>query len=269
MRDVEEDEVTQTMKTKHIYTMKSTDRVKLSCRNTLEHYFILAPFLIVGSLTLLTYFKPWMNGRMTITRCLEQPYYFEMFLIICTILVTLFQYKRLQFTVIHGDYSLTEFNDAIHRTSGQLDWSLERKYDGWAHAMGKDSFINLILRDGHVYINSNIRFVGRPNYFNLGEHAKNITIFAKHLNDVKKGLPEPIATITSVNVWSLKRTIIRVIVYSIFLGLLYIQSIAPSELKSLIWIPIALFGIYITLDIVNLFRNTTQQDSETKDLTKN
>lgn len=183
--------------------MKRTKRVKLSRRETLNHYIFVA---LVGLVPLFLVYDFIRIAFGTYDGKREPEEMLPTFFISVIITLTAFFYTRnkLQFKTITVEHDADHFQDAVRRTVKQLNWSLESVNSHFVRAYRHDDLVAppilvhyktigemiTILRDGNtLYLNSVYSPKLRANIFAFRQNRINLRQFLINLQEAILNVP--------------------------------------------------------------------------------
>jgi len=195
---------------------------------------------------------------------------------IFAITIFIFQYKGLYLQKVDIQFSEDQFQEAIQRTVKELEWDIEINQEHFLQAYSIDWFSNalrgivwgemitIVKQDSILYFNSICDTNRRMSFFFLAQNKENKKVFLKNLSDAVNNVAEQK---TVKDEWSLKRTLLRLIIYP-FLIFMIIASIMaiihPVSPKS---VPYGFFGLilaatyfYVDFKLINKNQDNDKQD---------
>ena len=261
------------MKQKLINTMVEKKRIKLTVMQTFGHYFVVFLLLFICGLTAYSLFEIYVTktyiGVPTSNELLQTSLPF----LIAAIVFYFIQRSRLNFnelTIIHSE---EEFEEALRRTTTELEWKIEvhqKKYikairnSNWTGSWGE---MITIIKDGdRLLLNSICDPDKISSVASFGWNKKNLKTFSSNLKDAVNKTPAKQVVISKIpeNEWTVKKTVIRIITYIFcffLIGLGFYMIINPVNYKSagagIGAIFIALMYLYFDLKIIMTRKKST------------
>jgi hypothetical protein len=233
--------------------MEVSERLKLSLWNTFKHYQISLIGLLGLGASIYRDLINYINGRYTLSQFTEKLSFIHLGILVILGLYTFVQYKRLEFSIINGNFTSTELNEAIKRAKRHLGWRIESRSNKFITATANESDrITIIKAKDKVLINSTTDLSDpKPNYFNYLGDSKNISLFITFLKEVKEGKPAPTYIIKDENQWTTKRFAMRIFVYLFFatpiLLIAYDTELMFLIIISLLCLPYICFDLKLVL----------------------
>ncbi len=215
------------MNKESIDIMKQTKRMLLSRWQTIDHYFIVLIIMLIPGFTLFSLFEIYIAGTYKGVRTANELISTAWPWIIPAIVFFFLQKRRLIFREVRIEYSDQEFKEAIDRTAKEYEWQIElnnrnvfKAYRPWNWSGSWGEMITIIKDKDQLLMNS----ICDPNKLSsvasFGWNRRNIDTFLKNLIDVKKGIPVQVKEEQPEKEWTLKKVIIRLLVYPFCLFLI-------------------------------------------------
>lgn len=210
-------------------------RLKLSLLQRITHYSMVFLSLISVLIQLFYVIEDvlgFYKGKLEI----ENMYSSIIIMLICTLLLYVIQYRRLNFKRFDITFSEEQFKEAVSRTKKELEWKIMKNNKKILLASRDDLFgsllgelITIIKGDRYILINSICDPNKWTNIFSINRNKENVNIFLRNLNDTINEVPEVPKIEVTENEWSLKRMLVRIVLYPvclifIFLGIVMIYQ---------------------------------------------
>lgn len=202
--------------------METRLRLKLTLGQRITHFSILFPLMIPALFSIVCIIEDFFGfykGKVDI----ESQYSSAVFFIIIIILLYIIQYWRLYFKKIEITFTESQFQEAVRRTSNELEWEVVKNNKKMFQATRDDligaimgELVTIIKSDGYLLINS----ICDPNkWTNIlpFRNKVNVSVFLKNLHNVTNEVPHTPKISVIENEYSFKRVLFRIIVYPICL----------------------------------------------------
>lgn len=203
--------------------MKAADRLELTPWQAFSHYGAALFIWIVFAMFLFTLIKKY-NSAVNIDT-IDIAYLFSWLLV--AVLLSIAQYRRLNFVAFNVDYTHEQFNEALNRTKKDLEWRIKKNNKSimiayrpgyWSSSLGE--MITIKKQEGRLLLNS-ICSPDRPiSATSYGWDSKNLVTFMYHLGDAINNEPYEAAKEVVINEWSAKRIVTRIFLYPLALFLI-------------------------------------------------
>ena len=167
--------------------------------------------------------------------------------LLVAVLLSIAQYRRLNFVAFNVDYTHEQFNEALNRTKKDLEWRIKKNNKSimiayrpgyWSSSLGE--MITIKKQEGRLLLNS-ICSPDRPiSATSYGWDSKNLVTFMYHLGDAINNEPYEAAKEVVINEWSAKRIVTRIFLYPIAILLIALGCyvIANPSIGGLATLPI-------------------------------
>lgn len=238
--------------------MKAADRLELTPWQAFSHYGATLFIWIVFAMFLFTFIKKYNNSVDIDT--IDIAYLFSWLLV--AVLLSIAQYRKLNFVAFNVDYTHEQFNEALNRTKKDLEWRVEKnsksvliayRPSNWSSSWGE--MITIKKRKGSLLLNS-ICSPDRPiSATSYGWNKKNLITFMYHLGDTINNETYEAPKEVIINEWSVKRIIMRLFLYPIAILLIVLSCYVIANpnsgglgIFSILWTGM-LAGTYLYTDI--------------------
>jgi hypothetical protein len=240
--------------------LKSHERVRLPFMQRLNHYFIVILLLVTPVITLIDIvLERWTKTRKHILPATEMIDTSLAFLILAVI-AFLIQRDRLRFREVEIEYTDDEFREAIQRTKNEIGWRIRTNNKNLLRAErhfpwgGWGELITIKKAKNKLFLNSICDPYAKSSVVSFGWNTNNIKIFLKNLDFAIRKEPYTEISPRVIKEWSLKNTLIRILLYVICVLLILVGFFAivfGVDLKTFILSVIVIsFGcFYIYLDV--------------------
>lgn len=203
-------------------------RLKLNIGQRIIHYSLVFIFMI-PALSSIFFIIEDVLGLYKGKADVEGWYSSAMFFSIIILLLFFIQYRRLYFKKIEISFTEKQFKEAVKRTSEQLDWYIIKNNRKIFQAsrdfmigsiMGE--LITIVKGEEYMLINSICDPNKWTNIFSIRRNKENVNVFLKNLKDSINEIPDVHKVKVKENEWSLKRMLIRIVLYPICLFLIFV-----------------------------------------------
>jgi hypothetical protein len=177
--------------------MKHTRRLKLSVRETLEHYYVVIFLCLIPLFSAYFQIKAYPDKVQGIHSAKEDFMTTQLPFLVLALIAFYHQRRRLNFRVIHIAHSANDFHEAARRTAETLQWWIEtdqsnflRAFRSWNWTSSSGEMI-VIIRDGDtLMLNSVSDLNRRTSFLSFGWDKRNIDLFLLNLTEVIRNIPQ-------------------------------------------------------------------------------
>ncbi|MEX1003353.1 MAG: hypothetical protein WDZ35_14635 [Crocinitomicaceae bacterium] len=222
------------MKEELIKRMVRTKRLKLSFWRFCSYYWPVLLIFIPPIFTAYSLLKIYVFDTYDGVRSPEELISGTWIWIPIGLLVWFIQWYRLRFKIVNISITSEEFNEALKRTSNELNWEIEnkKKFSVRAHRKGDftgswGEMITIFFRNEKLYLNS---IPDPDNYYpgltTFGWCKKDRDTFLKNLQEVRDNIPEKELTEEEgfMTKWTFWAVIVRIFIYPLALGILFLGA---------------------------------------------
>ncbi len=232
--------------------MKESKRLKLTTIQTLTHFGVVLFSLFIALM---------MGWIMIQGETVDELTKVPLFFLLLSIFFFFVQYRRLKFREFHLRYTEHQFQEAVKRTTNELEWSIDSKSEtffrayrssNWTGSWGE--MITIIKEKDRLFINSICDPNKASSIASYGWNRTNIKTFTKNLTDVLNNKPAELKIEVPTDEWSIKKIAIRLFLYPFCIFLIVFGVYMIMNPLSIITIIAALgvmslASVYLFLDI--------------------
>lgn len=247
-----------------IKIMKETEKLKLSFRQIVNHYFIVVFLLLIPLFMMISIFEIYITKTYDGVRSVDELIRFIIPCIVLAIIFFFIQKNRLKFKKIKIDYTDEDFKEAVNRTVKDLEWKIDknnktylRAFRPWNWTGSWGEMITIIKLNDGLLVNSICDPDKWTSVASYGWNKKNIRTFLNNLSDTKKGIDFKEIIEKPENEWTLKRIAVRLLMYPLCLGLIAVGLyviLNPVDWKSqgagIAVIGFASYYLYIDIKLI-------------------
>jgi hypothetical protein len=263
------------MKGELITKTKNSARLSLKPWESLSYYFPVLFVYFMGLLPLWSIFEIEFLDSYNGVRSANEIFNISWPFLVLGTIMAIVRWRSLRMKKIEIDYTNEDLNEAISRTTQELNWVIRNNNKRVVVAFRPSVWIGnwgtritiLKLKDG-LMLNSICDPDMHDSIISYGWNKRNITTFLKNLDDVKNAIPAKKKVVKPQKEWTLKRVILRLIAYPFCLFLLGLGGymiFSPVHWKSagagIGAIAIASIYLYTDLKMILRNKNTNAQQS--------
>lgn len=173
--------------------MKTTERVKLSFWNSINHYLIVLFTFIPLILSIYNYFKFYLTNSYTGVKTPSEMLVVSIPFTIAGIFFYYIQYKRLKFITLKTNLSQNKIQEIVSETAKQLEWikitksvdlTIFKTFPNWSTGSWGEQ-ITIIINDDKVLINSICDPDKTSSIASFGRNKKNVITLLQNINNAQ------------------------------------------------------------------------------------